>query len=208
MTESDWLCSWGTSGPPSVDATAASGAGTASDVAGGLYCGSCHTPHGEWGQLANNWDPGVDEGSVIWWTDPASGLQTEKTLHFDSGADAWQVCDPGPVNCAWAQIRDAEQQLVPLYGYKMLAEFPNHTYSTSQTYHTEQYNDDGARWCGSCHPSRIDSSTFHNHNTGCDACHGNPADASSADFPHTSSTESLLRAYPDALCLTCHTVMP
>jgi predicted CXXCH cytochrome family protein len=47
--------------------------------------------------------------------------------------------------------------------------------------------------------------TFHNHPTGCTACHGNPTgDATSTDFPHTSKFGEFLKAYPDGLCISCH----
>ncbi|NIA24574.1 MAG: hypothetical protein GWP04_03295 [Gammaproteobacteria bacterium] len=205
MTESDWQHSWGASGPPPVDATSAPGPGTASDVGGGLYCGSCHTPHGDFGQVVNKWTT-TDEGRSIWWANPNTGDQEQKFLHHDSVSGAWQVCDAGVTNCQFAQVQDAENQLVYLFGYKLLSAYPNHTYSTLQSYGTEQDNDDGARWCGACHPSRVDGTSYHNHSTGCSACHGNPTDdTSSVDFPHTSLADSLLIAYPDALCLTCHT---
>ncbi|NOY54929.1 MAG: cytochrome c3 family protein [Actinobacteria bacterium] len=204
MTRSDWQYSWGASGPPPADATNPSGSGTASDIGGGLYCGSCHTPHGDFGQVVNKWTA-ADEGRSIWWTNPTTGDQEQKLLHYDTGTGAWQVCDTGVTNCQFAQVRDAEDQLVYLYAYKLLSAYPNHAYSTLQSYGTEQNDDDGARWCGTCHSSRVDGAGYHNHPTGCSACHGNPTGGASTDFPHTSSTESLLIAYPDALCVTCHT---
>jgi len=55
--------------------------------------------------------------------------------------------------------------------------------------------------------------TYHNHPTACTYCHGNPliataAGVSSKDFPHTSGNSSLLKQYPDGLCINCHTSLP
>ncbi len=221
ITESDWAYGWGYSGgPPATNATTPAGAGTASDTGGGLYCASCHTPHGEYGQAANtkkvwtstdgsfgtmslvNWA----EGTQIWWKNPTTGTWAQKYLHV--GASGWEVCDAGNTNCVPAQIRDSENQLVYLYGYKLLSAYPNHQYAQAQSWGTDKYDHDGMKWCGVCHPSRIDvaaGGTYHNHPTGCTACHGNPADATSADFPHTSTFSEFLKNYPDALCVTCHT---
>lgn len=232
ITESDWSYSWRYSGgPPAQNATSGAGPGTASDISGGLYCASCHTPHGDYGQAANtkkvvtSSDGTFDtqttvpwqEGQQIWWKDPSTGVWAQKYLHLDTDPAVWEVCDgtnPTPVQgepdsgCAYAQVKDAEGQLVYLYAYKMLSMYPNHTYATPQSYGVDKYDHDGMRWCGVCHPSRIDTSaggTYHNHPTGCSACHGNPANGSSADFPHTSTNSSLLKDYPDALCVSCHT---
>ena len=56
--------------------------------------------------------------------------------------------------------------------------------------------------------------TYHNHPTACTYCHGNPSypaqngDPATKDFPHTSQNTSLLKAYPDGLCITCHNNLP
>ncbi|HEU4527443.1 MAG TPA: cytochrome c3 family protein, partial [Actinomycetota bacterium] len=55
ITAAEWayheLETRGEEGPP---ATEPAGPGSASEFGGGLYCGSCHTPHGQWGQLINS----------------------------------------------------------------------------------------------------------------------------------------------------------
>ncbi len=222
MTQSGWSYSWKYSGgPPAVNSSTAAGAGTASDTGGGLYCASCHTPHGDYGQaIDTKWvNTSTDgtfatqtkqpwaEGTMIWWNNPTTGSWAQKYLHLDAST-GWQVCDAGNTNCLPAQVKDAEGQLVSMYGYKLLSTYPNHTYATPQSYMADKYDHDSMKWCGTCHPSRIDTAaggTYHNHPTGCAACHGNPADATSADFPHTSTFGELLKDYPDALCVTCHT---
>jgi hypothetical protein len=340
--QSGWSYGWtfrsfGADGPgPFARSSTPAGPGTATSTAGGLYCGSCHSPHGEFGQVVNSkWvyttadqaggssavAPAVvrwQDGSRIWWKDPADATGetwVQKYLHFDSGAQAWQLCDDaaGTTGCVYAQVRDAEGQLVSLYGYKLLSSSPNHLYPTYpytgpggtppgslysdspiavgtlagavaasgspititvtetytgtfpalpfhiqidnekllvtartagtpasytvarpvdgtsmaahtagtavqilsgtvaysiRSYNADQYNHDGALWCGSCHTSRVDAhfgGQYHNHPTGCDACHGNDA-VGDADFPHSgSNAPELLREIPDALCLECHT---
>lgn len=187
----------------------------ATEYGAGLYCASCHTPHGNFGQLVNNWTPTADEGRQISWQNPVTNAWETKFLHFDPTAvlttgnsGAWLVCDADLVsNCEWAQVRDAKNRLVSLYGYKLLSSSPNHTNSTEQSYMTEEFNDDGARWCASCHTSKSDMA-YHNHSGGCSACHGNPSDGSSSDFPHTSQYGAFLIDLPDALCITCHLNVP
>ncbi len=236
ITQSDW--SYGgwrfppPAGPPPVDATTPAGPGTASAASGGLYCASCHTPHGEYGQAANTRKVRVTDatgdlstlttkdwagGTQIWWDNPSGGWEF-RYLHQDADpAGVWEVCTsypPTPVaggpdaTCAYAQVEDAEGQLVYLFGYKLLTAFPNHTYSQVQSYTADEFNHDGALWCSTCHPSKLDAEfpggTLHNHPTGCGACHGNPADGSSADFPHSSTKGALLQDLPDALCVNCH----
>jgi len=219
VTQSDWAYSWSYMGLPTADATTAAGPGTAAELTGGLYCATCHTPHGEYGQMVNNWTAADEGTSIVYeWTvdvpnigDAAGWL--DAWLDLDG---SWFLCrlDTDVVvggghgtDCIDATIQDAEDQQVSLFGYKLLSAFPNHTYSTPQSYNTEQYNHDGANWCVACHANNDISptATVHNHPTGCSACHGNPTgDTNSTDFPHTSSADRFLIDYPDALCIDCH----
>ncbi|MBI4728857.1 MAG: hypothetical protein HY775_05065 [Acidobacteria bacterium] len=193
-------------------------AGTASAGAGGLYCASCHSPHGDYGKVANGWVL-ADEGTTVSWKN-AGGTYENRTLDWDGTNDAWRLCPSGQTPTAgagynasctdYAQVKDAENQNVSLYGYKLLSAYPNHS-ATKKSYKTAQNNNDGAKWCATCHPSRLSDEaefggTLHNHPTGCDACHANPASGvgTSTDFPHTSDTSDLLQNFPDALCTTCH----
>jgi hypothetical protein len=222
--------------------------GTASAVAGGLYCMNCHTPHGEFGQLINSESVYTSAGSAgaspptvqpwatdtaIYWDDPATPDQSYAVMYLyqPSAGAPWQVCtDTSHTTCYYAQTLDAEGQLVSLYGFKLLSSSPNHQYPFPGTppsgtlyyddvnrtgaragvrsYNTDIYNHDGMLFCGTCHSRNVDDSyggTYHNHPTGCEACHGNPAnDATSNDYPHTSTFQYLLQDVPDALCITCH----
>ena len=281
ITESDWTYNWTTAMTAGTvpDATTPAGPGTASDLAGGLYCASCHTPHGTWGYAVNTkkyWsedETGVSstlslrnwqEGGFLYWSNPCNSISTACTnagiavgklgprpadvggcaatqlpntsynlpnycvgssgyvyLHNSgsAGAPAWNVCLAeltAPYNvytassvCKPAMIKDSEGQIVSLYGYKLLSEFPNHTYSSPESFGTAFRSHDQPGWCGSCHPSRMDISlggAYHAHPTGCSSCHGNPANnLASQDYPHTSTNDMLLKDYPDALCITCHT---
>jgi hypothetical protein len=208
------------------------GPGTATADAGGLYCASCHTPHGtDYGQAVNTrkyWsslstgqmaDQALRDwqnNSGIWWQNPTTGGYQFRYLNKHANG-SWEVCTAvdGGGTCNWAQIRDAQGQLVSLFGYKLLTRYPNQDYSSIKSYRTDTRDRDTPKWCSSCHPSRVDTSfggTLHNHPTGCLSCHGDPvqvADGSrelSKDFPHTSTVDWLLRDYPDALCTTsCHT---
>ncbi len=244
MTLSDWSYSWkNTGGPPSGTPDATTPANTKSATQGGLYCASCHTPHGEFGQLANakkvlttdasgEWSTvqTVDwaENTIIWW-DPPVGFWKRVFLHLDTDPAAWEVCDldaggnvqtvtaiPGGVDdvdvgtCYYAQVIDTDGQLVSFYGYKLLSMYPNHTYASVKSWGTDRYNHDAAVWCGACHKTRVPSEfggTYHNHPTGCTACHGNPTGTTTGtgDFPHTSTNGAFLIQYPDALCISCHT---
>lgn len=246
ITEAGWTSGWRSTGIPSTDSTTPAGPGTASDTTGGLYCASCHTPHGEQGAAVNTrwlWVSDATgaiptltkyawaEGSPIWFG------SVRQVLHKDTDPTAtdpepavWEVCGnttittvPAGIDtwdnagtataCKYAQINDAEGNLSSLYGYKLLSAYPNHTYSSPASYSTDKYNHDQPYWCAACHKSRLDSEfpgagSFHNHPTGCSTCHGNPADGSSADFPHTSTMQKLLTRYPDALCVNCHVNNP
>ena len=353
---SNWNFGWGFTGPQGPSTTNVNTVkGTASAVAGGLYCMNCHTPHGEFGQLINSrWvytsagEPDPDgtgplqpaakvkawaNGTPIWWDDPDATPEDYVVRYLHQAGTSWEVCtDTTFTSCAPAQVYDAENQLVSLYGYKLLSSSPNHQYpfpttgsppgglysnagamigdlvggisatdltftvnemtgtltaapggtsgyvkigtetirwtartaggtctgtfpcsaavytvapadpaadgktgrgwnnttaaahaagddvltfgtmrASVRSWDTDIYNHDGSPFCGTCHSSRIDWSwggTSHSHPTGCEACHGNPggpAGAGSRDYPHSSTSASLLQEEPDALCINCHT---
>jgi hypothetical protein len=142
----------------------------------------------------------------------------------------WLACNQGAVTavadgldtvsgvpCQYLQITDSEGQLSSLFGYKLLTAFPNYDYLGSalgggggESWGLDTRSHDQARWCGTCHPTKVSDlfgGTYHNHPTGCTSCHGNPsADATSKDFPHTSTFGQFLTSYPDGLCVgRCHT---
>ncbi len=150
--EGNWSYGWGFGGP-SGPSTRRAGAGTASTYGGGFNCGTCHTPHGEFGQLINskwvyttadqaggasavpaavvNWQ----NNTRIWWNDPSTPAHSfeQRYLFYNSappGTEGWMVCTGlnGAGPCSYAQTHDAEGQLVSLYGYKLLAYVPNHQY--------------------------------------------------------------------------------
>ena len=111
----------------------------------------------------------------------------------------------------WASATDAEGQLVSLYGYKMLSSGPNHQMAPRSVQAFAGTSAETNAWCGTCHQNRWDYDGLHpTHSAsgGCTACHGNPADGTSFDYPHTSSVSRLLKMLPDGLCLTCHSMLP
>ena len=280
-TESDWAYNWKASLDAGTfpNAVTPAGPGTSDDVIGGLYCASCHTPHGTWGQAVNTkWVWSADEtgvaststkrtwadGTFIWWenrsaatggtqlglrpgdpgpcqnkADPLSapvgggynvanycvgaGQAGYVYLHNLGTAIAprWQGClaelaapyntyNAATSTCQDLLVLDREGQVVSLFGYKLLSMYPNHQYSKVKSWGTDRRRRDESVWCGTCHPSRLDvtlGGTYHAHPTACDYCHGNPTPAANTDrdFPHSSSMDMLLKDYPDALCITCHT---
>lgn len=161
------------------------------------------------------------------------GGTTVAYLHLDSDPAAWESCPLNPqaagyaVNavaaavdtvtttadgtksCSYLTTTDSEGQTVSLYGYKLLSAYPNHSWSSGpESWGMGARSHDVARWCGRCHNQALDEmwgGTYHAHPTGCTSCHGNPSDNTSFDFPHTSTFNSFLKSYPDALCISCHT---
>lgn len=145
---SDWDYGWSYGGPLGPGTTRTTAVlGTASATDGGLYCASCHTPHGEFGQLINSkWvvttadqtggpdavDPAVlpwQDGTRIWWENPTTGVWEVRYLSYYASESAWLVCEPEVGGaCDWAQVKDSEGQLVSLYGYKLLSSSTNHQY--------------------------------------------------------------------------------
>ena len=192
-----------------------------SATSGGLYCASCHTPHGDYGQLVN--DPGGLEGAVegasFYYPDPVTG---NTQAWWDEDGGNWFAClvetdvvlgAGHGAACTWfedMQILDSEGNLVSLYGYKLLSAYPNHSYGLVQSYALTNHEHDVADWCASCHNTKDIEGTYgayHNHPTGCITCHGN-ADGDTGDFPHTSTKGKFLLDLPDALCINCHTNLP
>jgi Doubled CXXCH motif (Paired_CXXCH_1) len=187
----------------------------------GLTCTSCHEAHGNFGSLINS------ERGVVRSTAGGTSLDTAQTwasgraiyvgrnlkyLHLNG--TVWQYCDDAAqtLNCVNATTLDSESQTVSLYGYKLLTAYPNFNWDGGgESWGLDASSHDQARWCGTCHTRHVSSDfgagfTYHNHPTGCTACHGNPAnDTTSTDFPHTSSFDNFLKKYPDGLCIDCHT---
>jgi hypothetical protein len=206
---------------------------TANQSSGALECTSCHTPHGEQGRLINSTsgvirttadgdglsdpDTWVNDAPIYFGTDPATRQPLKQYLHLNG--TVWQACTQtgGAGTCTDLTTRDSEGQTVYLFGYKMLTAYPNHDYTGSalgggggESWGVDARSHDQARWCGTCHPNKVAAEyggTYHNHPTGCTACHGNPTDQGtvSADFPHTSTFAMFLKSYPDGLCVSCHT---
>jgi nitrate/TMAO reductase-like tetraheme cytochrome c subunit len=187
----------------------------------GLQCTSCHTSHGDFGALINS-ENGVirttavdnDITDVDVWQDGAPIYRSATLKYLNLGGDGvWEACsdEAGTTGCADLTTTDSEGQTVYLYGYKLLSAYPNYNWDGGgESWGVDYRNHDQARWCGSCHPNKVATEyggTYHNHPTGCTACHGNPSnDATSKDFPHTSSFDNFLLSYPDGLCVgSCHT---
>jgi hypothetical protein len=170
------------------------------------------------------------EGKPIFQYAGSAATPTIYYLHLDTDPIIWEKCSAtspaaiagGPdTGCSYLTTTDSEGQTVYLYGYKLLSAYPNHNWLKAESWGLGYRGTDQARWCGACHTSKTSPdfgvegeyavdvagvpTTFHSHPTACNYCHGSPSDGSSADFPHTSGNGALLKEYPDALCLACHT---
>jgi hypothetical protein len=152
-------------------------------------------------------------GAAAWESCARDTTDTNVTVIQNATApDQFYVTSLGAATastCSFLTAADAEGQTVSLYGYKLLSAYPNHSWDQGpESYGMAQRSRDSARWCGRCHNQAVDTmfgGTFHAHPTGCTSCHGNPNDMSSFDFPHTSTSKTFLKDYPDALCINCHT---
>jgi len=212
---------------PATDSTEDSATGTSSGTGGGLYCGSCHTAHGDSGQLVNNWTVADNENDPISWNPAGVESWKDGYLHFDAVNSVWQACTApdGVTGCEDLVVDSAAGEAAYLYGYKLLTASPNHAYGPTQpwgatrpkTFNAADNASDVMPWCQTCHVSksetkivgdvRVADDTKHMHPTGCTACHGNPSTLGVGeynDFPHTSVNEVFLKDYPDGLCLSCH----
>jgi hypothetical protein len=137
-----WSYGWTFGGGPSGPSSRRAGAGVSSTYGGGFYCGTCHTPHGEFGQLINSqWvytSAGTgtshvaewQDDTAIYWNDPSTPAHSYAVMYLHSAGTYWEVCTAvgGGGPCYPAQIEDTEGQLVSLYGYKLLTYVPNHQY--------------------------------------------------------------------------------
>ncbi len=169
-----------------------------------------------------------DEGFTTYRRNSTTGVYDPYTLDYDGEttvdtATGWRRCsaangapvigtDYNTACTSWATASDAEGQTVYQYGYKLLSSGPNHQYLPAdvKTYGLASGGDDSAEWCGTCHTDRWNdpNGTHANHPGSCTRCHGNPADQTSFDFPHTSSVARLLTQLPDGLCIRCHSELP
>lgn len=125
ITAAEWAYSGSgrldTRGPAGPPATEPAGPGSATDISGGLYCGSCHTPHGDFGQLINSkWlrtqaDEGSSEGSLedvnTWQNDaaiyqyvisPTTGRASPTIFYLYNDAGVWKKCPVPTTDPGWA----------------------------------------------------------------------------------------------------------
>lgn len=160
--------------------------------------------------------PGGPAGSLeaaYKWVDGAAIYDVATIKYLNLNGTQWEKCDDaaGTTNCVALTKVDAEGQTKYLYGYNLLTTYPNHNWDNPESWGVAYRGRDAARWCGQCHPSKVSSEfgtafTQHNHPTDCTYCHGNPNTGigTSKDYPHTSDTGKFLKAYPDGICVACH----
>lgn len=141
----------------------------------GLFCASCHTPHGLFGRVLRN-GAGEPASDKLLSSNP-NHTATDVTGVEDWYADGGQWC---------ASCHDKRRNTADAEGNT----HNNHPDTYCLTCHAnysgivqEDDPDLYADW-----PAEADF-----------------ADGAASDFPHTSPVENLLAAAPDELCITCHT---
>lgn len=173
----------------------------------GLYCASCHAPHGELGYMLPASIHLPDHGKLLSSRPNHRLLQTFTGALTTSGdVETWYPTDPYNITS-------------PITGEETLIQ-PNDlgTYRTD----VSNWDQEGNNWCSKCHDKRMFGSLNYqggahkNHpdtvyqapgpygptqQAICLTCHA--ADALD-DFPHVSTTANLLPIPPDDLCLLCH----
>lgn len=157
------------------------------DATQGLYCASCHTPHGMITGNDTVARSSVD-GSCVAGTDGIDDAPKTKT----QGNFGRQLVSE---QCGSTHPKD-----VP--AAKLLSSMPNHAAEpVDVNYEEGAYN----AFCISCHDQQDDGSDpvndeIHNHPPLCVSCHS----YSQADFPHTRDKDALLRSDNDSACTGCH----
>ena len=158
----------------------------------GLYCASCHTPHGNFGWML---PPSVN-----------NNLLSSRPDHYvvlATGGTPTRADDDMPT----ADGALSSTGLIEIWD-------PSDPYATiSERSDVSDWILEGGNWCAQCHDKRLfgvadfNGNTHYNHPTHvCLDCHGNYNDpgVTPPDFPHTG-VGNLLTDYPDLLCIRCHT---
>ncbi|MFA5810164.1 MAG: cytochrome c3 family protein [Thermoleophilia bacterium] len=151
----------------------------------GLYCASCHTPHGS--------IVGVDN-------------------FLQNGTAGSDGKDDGPGPGSWGNNQLVTQDLGSAHpkmvaANKLLSNKPNHGTTSVTTYngfciacHNKQ---DDVQW-----DTSSGSEGIHNHPPHCVSCHstsgGSLTPAASKDYPHTSMNQKLMNFDHDGSCTGCH----
>lgn len=155
----------------------------------GLYCASCHTPHGS--------IVGVDAMAQA-----ADGSCTAGTDGKDDG--------PGPGSWGNNQLVTSDcgaSHPKRVAANRLLTNKPNHIDTSVTTYNG---------FCIACHDKQDDvdwdatsgTEGIHNHPPHCVSCHstsgGSLTPTASKDYPHTSMNQKLMSYDHDGSCTGCH----
>ncbi|MFA5802601.1 MAG: cytochrome c3 family protein [Thermoleophilia bacterium] len=157
----------------------------------GLYCASCHTPHGSIVGADNLMFAVGTSGSCV------------------AGSDGK---DDGPGSGSWGNNQLVTQDCGASHpkavaANKLLSNKPNHGTTSVTTYNG---------FCIACHNKQDDvkwdtssgSEGIHNHPPHCVSCHsttgGSLTPSTSKDYPHTSMNQKLMSYDHDGSCTGCH----
>jgi len=163
----------------------------------GLYCASCHAPHGTSGYMLPAAIHSPDHGKLLSSRPNHRKLQTfTESLTSTGKIEDWDPRDPYVIN-----------------GQSLIQPNDSGEYRTD----VSNWDKEGNNWCSKCHDKRMFASLDYKGNAHynhpdtrwagsaqaiCLFCH--TAD-SLDDFPHVSQTANLLPVPPDQLCIQCHT---
>lgn len=154
----------------------------------GLYCASCHTPHGEWGQMVD-----ADATPYI--------LSSRPNHYLDLPDDAPDVADVidgmgdwETEGGAWCSVCHDKRRSRALTASGEDLDDPG----LGEDNLGSQHNNHPDSWCLSCHGD-------YDGQTGGDFPTEDEVNANGDDFPHTGPIQNILAAVPDELCIRCHT---
>lgn len=174
--------------PPSGDLPSF-GATDATDFnsTAGLYCASCHTPHGEWGQMID-----AEIAPYILSSRPNHSL----TLEDDAPEVAERIDVMGDWltdGGAWCSVcHDKRRSRIEAANGDAL-DTPGLGADNEGTQHDNHPD----TWCLSCHGD-------YDGQEGGDFPSTEDVDQNGDDFPHTGPIQNILAAVPDELCIRCH----
>jgi predicted CXXCH cytochrome family protein len=155
------------------------------DATAGLYCASCHTPHG------------IETGKDLVARDPATGNCTAGT---DGKDDAPKTKAEGNFGRQLVAEQCGSTHPKDVPAAKLLSSMPNHAAAPVDSADpVGAYN----AFCISCHDQRDDGNVgdaIHNHPPLCVSCHTYSAN----DFPHTQNKIALINTDNDSRCTGCH----
>lgn len=159
-------------------------AATTFQATGGLYCASCHTPHGDYGNILRD-------------SYPDGNISTEKILSSNPNHAVDEDGNPIEVEISdWNVDAEAANWCTSCHD-KRRSESPDNE-ETTHINHPDEF-------CLTCHSNYSGSTEDDNPVVFDGLPTDDEVDDNDDDFPHTSPVQNLLSAVPDELCIGCHT---